>query len=482
MEKILLINPNRMKPLIAPLGLELVCGSLERAGYQLELFDLALYGKDYEKKLLEKIAELKPYIIGISIRNLDDCYFLSQKFLLGPIKTLVRKIKKHSKASIVLGGVGYSLSPNAVLDYLSSDFGIAGDGEDSFPLLVSALLKGKGLEGVAGLISKDFQAKDPAIADFYQERCSRSYVDNLFYFQKGGQGSIETKRGCDGKCIYCADPVAKGRKIRLRSPDAVVEELEELVKLGVNIFHSCDSEFNRPIFHSYQVLEGIISKGLEKKIGLYAYCSPHPFDEELAHLFSRAGGIGINFGADSGSAQILENLGRDHNPDDIAKAVSYCKKYKIRVMLDLLLGGPGETRKTIRETVNLMKKIKPDRVGISFGVRVFNRTPLCEYLQKQGSFEDNPEVIGKKENNPELMYPVFYLPEGLQKDGVSFIEELVSNDLMFLLPFGKKTRNYNYNQNLFLEKLIKKGARGAYWDILLCAEKKRKETNSSLYV
>jgi len=60
--------------------------------------------------------------------------------------------------------------------------------------------------------------------------------------------------------------------------------------------------------------------------------------------------VGINFGVDSGDAKILRRLKRAHTPEDIEQAVSLCKENDIRVMLDLLLGAPGETRESLAQT------------------------------------------------------------------------------------------------------------------------------------
>jgi tRNA A37 methylthiotransferase MiaB len=59
-------------------------------------------------------------------------------------------------------------------------------------------------------------------------------VDNRRYFSEGGMGNIETKRGCAKRCIYCADPLGKGDKVRCRSPKSVADEVEGLLAMGIN--------------------------------------------------------------------------------------------------------------------------------------------------------------------------------------------------------------------------------------------------------
>ena len=69
----------------------------------------------------------------------------------------------------------------------------------------------------------------------------RRVFDNKRYEQFGAMVGIETKRGCSQKCIFCADPVAKGTRIRLRPPEVVVQELQDLLEQGVSWLHLCDS-------------------------------------------------------------------------------------------------------------------------------------------------------------------------------------------------------------------------------------------------
>lgn len=145
----------------------------------------------------------------------------------------------------------------------------------------------------------------------------RDAVDNQRYLAEGGMGNIETKRGCDRSCIYCADPVAKGRTVRVRDPRAVVDEIEVLMHQGVDVFHTCDSEFNLPIEHATAVCEETVRRKLGRRLRWYAYMSPKPFTPAFASLLKRAGCAGINFGVDSGSDAMLRRLGRDFSAEDI---------------------------------------------------------------------------------------------------------------------------------------------------------------------
>ena len=152
-------------------------------------------------------------------------------------------------------------------------------------------------------------------------------------------------------CIYCADPVSKGRRVRLRPAALVVEELAALLSMGIDTFHSCDCEFNLPVEHAQDVCHAIIARGLGERLRWYAYCSLTPFDADTAVLFRRAGCAGIDFGADSGNAGMLRRLGRHFGPEDLLATARACRHAGIPFMYDLMMGGPGETRETVRDSL-----------------------------------------------------------------------------------------------------------------------------------
>jgi radical SAM superfamily enzyme YgiQ (UPF0313 family) len=285
-------------------------------------------------------------------------------------------------------------------------------------------------------------------------------VDNRRYFREGGQAGIETKRGCPGRCIYCADPIAKGRRTRTRPPQAVVDELERLLEQGIDHMHTCDSEFNLPESHAGEVCKEINRRGLGDRLRWYAYCSPVPFSPELANLMHRAGCVGINFGVDNGDESMLRNLRRDFVPDDILKAVRLCREAGIAVMLDLLLGSPGETEESITRTIELMKCAEPDLVGVALGVRVYPGTRLAELVMSE-PFAD------ELASGDDPLEPLFFIEPRIASFAFDLLNKLIGDDRrFFFFDPSRPERNYNYNANQRLADAIKVGYRGAYWDIL----------------
>jgi len=462
--KVLLVNTNQMKPAIAPIGLDYLADSIISAGHEPKLLDLC-FSDDISSDIKAAIHDFVPDIIGVSIRNTDDCYFSGGAFFLPGIKQMINLIKKEFDAPIILGGVGFSIAPKAIMEYCGVDYGIAGAGEQPIAQFLNAYEKNASLECVYNLL----QRKNGAIVrnfnsqgEAYKHPRRRAFVNNAHYFSEGGQAGIETKCGCNMKCIYCAELAAKGSHILLRTPNLIVDEIKTLLAQGIDHFHTCDCEFNIPGNHAKEVCRAIINAGLGDKIRWYAYCSITPFDTEMADLFKRAGCAGVDFGADSGNDAMLKRLGRHFKSDDLITTAKLCHDYGIPFMYDLLIGGPDETRETVRQTIDLMRVIDADRVGVSMGVRVYQGTAMADYIR-----DHRPHLHGAKEDNPDFLKPVFYISPDLGDRIVSYLHELVGDDHRFFLPSNEEVEsNYNYNDNTILVNAIKDGARGAYWDIL----------------
>jgi radical SAM superfamily enzyme YgiQ (UPF0313 family) len=468
--RVLLVNTNRMKPAIAPIGLDYLYDVLLAEGHEVCLLDLC-FSEDALRDIDESIASFDPEVVGVSVRNTDDCYFSGQAFFLPEIKQFTNRLRQSTSAPIVLGGVGFSVSPWAVMDFLGVDYGIAGEGEISFPLLLRALCGLLDWGEVPNLICKangGLVQTRRQFADLNKLPVrSRSLVDNARYFREGGQAGFETKRGCAMKCIYCADPVAKGRLTRLLPAEMVVREIRVLLDQGIDHFHTCDSEFNLPADHAKDVCRAVIDAGLGDKIRWYAYCSVTPFDDEMAGLFKESGCAGVDFGADSGCDAVLQSLGRHFRAVDLEETARLCRKHRIPFMCDLLIGGPGETRETIRETIDLMRRIDADCVGVAMGVRIYEGTALARQVLSEGDMASNPNLYVSKFDNPHFLKPVFYVSPTVGAGIVDYLRDLVGGDKRFFLPSNEVAlENYNYNDNPILVNAIRDGARGAYWDIL----------------
>jgi len=470
--KVILINFNRLFPPIAPLALDYLGSALEEAGIEPYLADLAWTQEPY-RFLKDTIKKDGPFVLAaVTVRNLDDSSFLSRNFFLPEIRDLVSWLQKEGNLPVVLGGCGFSILPAEVLQYCGADYGIWGDGEETLPLLAAGLQQGIEVTALPGLLyhrGGRVRYNYPRFVTLPEKGylSRRSLVDNHRYFVRGGQGNLETKRGCSGSCVYCADPLARGRGERLRSPRHVVEEFRNLLDRGIDCFHLCDAEFNRPTFHAEEICRALIDSGVSEKISWYVYCSPEPFSGELAYLMKKAGCAGINFGVDSANEEMLSRLGRDHNQHSLKEMARHCHQQRIPFMIDLLIGGPGETSETVAESIEFVKNLDPLAVGISLGIRIYRGTPLEHELRSRVFSPTADFLYGKVKDNENFLQPVYYLAPGIGEDAYSYLNELIGDDPRFFsLADPRKDRDYSYTENQVLMEAIEQGHRGAFWHIL----------------
>jgi len=468
--EVLLINTNRLRPTVGPVGLDYAADYLEMRGFETRLLDLC-FEADTLAALDLALSNTSPLLVGMTLRNTDDCYLASGDDFVPAFASLVAEVRRRTDAPIVIGGGGYSLFPEPILSATCADYGIAGDGEVALGELATRIATGDDSHDVPGLVWREgggWRRNPPWTGDVSKLPCRRrALVDNERYLREGGQCGLETKRGCDRGCIYCADPVAKGRRVRPRLREQVADEFETLVARGIDYFHLCDSEFNVPVEHAQAVCEELTRRALAERARWYTYATPADFTSQLAAAMRTAGCVGVNFGVDSADDRMLAALGRDFGVMHVAEAARACKQAGLVCMFDLLLGGPGETRQSVARTIEKMKRISPDRVGVSLGVRIYPGTQLASLVAASGPLETNPNVRGSVGENQDLLKPVFYLSAELGEDIEQYVADLVGGDERFFFPTPDAgTEAYNYNDNDRLVEAVRQGYRGAYWDIL----------------
>lgn len=458
-----LVNTNRIKPPIAPIGLDYVAEALHAAGHRVRVLDLCWH-EDWASAIADFFNRTAVGLVGVTLRNTDDCAFTSRQSFLGDFATMVKTIRNYTDGLIVMGGVGFSVMPEYILTLCRADLGVTGDGEFPLSTLANRVEAGEPWTDVEGLVFYDNGTwhRNPASTTPLTRlpTMSRRWLDNRRYFREGGQAGFETKRGCACNCVYCVDPLAKGNRVRLRPAEHVAQEVGCLLEQGIDHFHTCDSEFNLPPDHAYEVCGALIRNGLGSRMRWYAYCSPASFSPELACKMRDAGCVGINFGADSGDPRMLKRLRRNYDRKAILSAASACRTAGMTVMFDLLLGSPGETRESIVSTIELMKSAAPDRVGIALGVRVYEGTELSDKIAGKNG---RGGVTGGSDPSD----PRFFLEPAVAPFASQLLNELIGEDERFLFfdPL-QPDRNYNYNANDRLVEAIRQGYRGAYWDIL----------------
>lgn len=463
MAKVALINSNRMQPPISPIGLEYVAEAVHAAGHKVHILDLC-WPDDWQAAIHDFFSDIEYDLIGITLRNTDDCFMSSRQSFIQLFVDMVQHVRSCSDAPIIAGGPGFSTMPEAIMQLGHLDAGVWGDGEFVFPQIAERIDQRTKWHDLPNLIVSNNGNCITNQRELYPldtlPPMKRLWMDNVRYFNQGGQLGIETKRGCPCQCTYCADPIAKGKQLRLRPPSDVVNELQSMLGQGIDHFHTCDSEFNLPIRHARELCDEIIRRGLGDSMRWYAYCAPKPFTSELAQKMRKAGCVGINFGADHGDQTMLKRLRRAFSPQDIIDTVTMCQNAGIVVMLDLLLGTPGENSDSIQQTIEVMKRSKAEKIGVSLGVRLYPHTEITDEILKENA-KLNPSEV----NN--LYNPAFYIDKAIEMEAPGIIRNAIGVDPRFF--FSDPTcadKDYNYNDNTILTNAIQNGYRGAYWDIL----------------
>jgi radical SAM superfamily enzyme YgiQ (UPF0313 family) len=414
---VLLINPNRLRPRVPPIGLDYLHDFLVKQGHAVLFFD---FGIQAPGKLIPLIKREDPDVIGISVRNLDDVNLVRKREFVTPIKKLIFSVRKISNAKVVLGGIGFSFMPHELMKETGADFGIVGDGELTFPKLLENL---DHPEGVPNLLYKSKnggaqtrQTKSSLCPIHELPVFQRSLIDYKKYQQKGSFFSIQTKRGCNHHCIYCPEPQITGRRIRTRPPESVIEELKILTSYGIrdNLFF-VDSEFNVKTDHAYAVAGAICDSGLD--IRWCCSMTPANVDPALLRVMKRAGCNMIIWSMDSASEKMLHRLGKGFSVSDIMKVTRYCNAIDLPYCLALLFGGPGESFRTIDETYRNLAGNRAGFVAVSAGIRIYPKTALYEISIKEH------EISGAT----NLLYPVYYKQDRVKTDFLPHIRGKFSN-------------------------------------------------------
>lgn len=405
--RVLLISSNieQITMPVLPMGLAGIAAAAEKVGHEVRLLNLLV--RDDSRQLIKKaVQDFEPELIGISVRNIDDQCRENPRFLLEPVKEVVRSCRAFSSAPIVLGGAGYTIFPRRALDYLGADLGIRGEGEQAFLRLLDRLQHNADITEVPGLVLPDRGAGE-----------SVELIRNLDEFPLPGPEKLslppswngqqlwvplQTRRGCPMQCSYCSTPAIEGKIMRRRSPDQVVKAISRFVAAGFTHFYFVDNTFNLPASYAKDLCDRFIESSLDIKWRCILY--PRKIDAELVEKMARAGCVEVALGFESGSPQILQSLNKKFLPEEVHRIAELLQKYGIQRMGFLMFGAPGESRDTVLESLAFAEALNLEAMKITTGIRIYPNTALAQTALHE-------EVITPETN---LLYPTFYLAPGLE--------------------------------------------------------------------
>jgi lipid biosynthesis B12-binding/radical SAM protein len=432
---------------VYPLGLSMVAASLINSGCDVEQFDFLASNRSGED-LVRRIKEFNPDIVGISIRNIDNVNLLNEQRYIDTVKGIVEDVRSVSQAKIVLGGSAFSIMPEEILKEVKADFGIVGEGESLILDFVKSI-KNKDIPKDKILRSAPRLVGTQIPSACYDERMMQ------FYLKSGNVASVQTKRGCVHKCIYCSYPVLEGSKIRSREPKAVVDDIEVLRdKHGAKYIFFTDSVFNDDQKDYLNVLKEMESRRIN--IPWTAFFKPSKIREEELALMQETGLKAAEIGADAPSDITLKKLGKSFLFKDIIECNDLFVKFNIATAHYFMFGCPGETKETVIEGINNIKGLKKTASFMFMGIRILPDTFLAKLAEDEG-------VIKKGQ---DLFEPVYYIAPGLNR---KWLEDTLTEAF-------KGMRNCVFPPDALdssLAFLHKLGYSGSLWDMLIPGNAKR---------
>ncbi|VGO12051.1 Tryptophan 2-C-methyltransferase [Pontiella desulfatans] len=398
--KILLISTNwETSPYpVYPIGMGMVAAALKRAGHQVELFDFLQSGCSFDA-LKERVAAVRPDVVGLSLRNIDNVNAVNEHRYIDSVKQIAESVRQTSPAPIILGGSAFSIMPEEILAKVGADYGVVGEGEVLMCSFMELLEAGQ-LPAERILRAPQNLEKDAIPSAYYEP----AMVD--YYMAHGKTISIQTKRGCDKHCIYCSYPFLEGRNFRMRNAVDVVDDIERLVadREDSYIFF-VDSVFNdnggnyRDIVHEMHRRELCIP--------WTAYISPGgELDDEMFALMKATGFDAAEIGADAASDIALKGIGKDFTWQDVIDCNDLFRRHGITTAHYYMFGGPGETKETVLEGIENIRNLEQTANFMFMGIRILPGTGLMKIAQREGLVTDKTDIVE----------PIYYISKEVDRD------------------------------------------------------------------
>jgi anaerobic magnesium-protoporphyrin IX monomethyl ester cyclase len=354
--KILLINPPYpvCESLTMPLGLLYLASRLEQESHAVRLEDLQLCSSP-AARLRKTLRQFQPDIVGVTSFSMN----------LHAAGRLLRTVKTTCpEALTVWGGAHVSFDDTAVLRQNPwADVVVRGEGEETLLDVAGRRARKRGMEGVAGTTWKNADGEicrnppRPFQPDIDRWPRPAWHLLRLSQYRAFGDGaSLLTSRGCPHRCVFCVGRKMIGARGRFREPAAVVDEMEAWTGLGFRRIRVEDDLFTFRRERAISICREIVGRGFPAR--WRAYARVDTVDPELLEWMSQAGCERLLFGAESGSPEILKRIRKGITPEQTRRAVEMTRKAGIGVLASFVLGLPGETPETLRQTVGFADSLE----------------------------------------------------------------------------------------------------------------------------
>ncbi len=367
-----------------PLGLLAVATEVNPR-HSLQILDTTVKDMPLED-VIDSVAEKSPDILGVSIvtRRLYPAYWVIQR-----VKERLPKIK------IVVGGPHVNYFPKETMELSFIDYALAGFCEKSFPQLVEAIDKGEKEEDLKAVPNLYYRRNNqivntpavemPIILDGipFPNRRLINLHDYYTAADKEPMTTVYSSRGCPNQCVYCD---VQEKKWYYRTAKNVVDEFEEIAKMGIKLIHIFDDTFNIDRQRVIDICKEIIRRNL--KIKWATRGRVFPFDEEMADLFKKSGGVRWHIGVETLDPEIMKYIKKGITIPQIENFFKICRKYKIETMAYFIIGFPAETEEYRRRLYDEVMKLKLTYVFFN----ILCPLPKTEYyhsLLRDGVFKND---------------------------------------------------------------------------------------------
>lgn len=331
------------------------------------------------KKWAEEILAKNADIIGFNIWSTNRLQTLE----------LVRLIReKDPNKLIVFGGPEAVLGLNLFRDLDEPDVIVKGEGERAFLEIIRQYRKTGSVKDIAGtLIRENGKLKESAPRVEIEDLDSLPFPDfsdyelDKYLFQ--GHIPISFGRGCVWKCGFCTVENSWD-KFRTRSASSVFEEIKLRMKeLDVKKFVNADPSLNQDLDMLAELARLMIAEGIQVEWEGMAQIKP-AMDAEYLKNLNRSGCVLMNYGVESGSAKVLRLMRKPYTPEEAFQVIKDTCEAGIKVVMNFVVGYPGETEKEFQETLDFIYSVKDYVFNIAHGhpCLIVPESPLYRYPEK----------------------------------------------------------------------------------------------------
>lgn len=329
------------------LGVAGIAAYLRESGFEVVILDPQVEELD-ARELAEKVVDAAPGYVGLPAYT-EEIHDAAE---------IARQVKSISpKITTVVGGYHVSALPDETLEEFNAfDIGVIGEGELPFVEIAD----GAPLEEVAGVA---FRAKNgpivvnPARVEYPPLDTYPTPAWDLYDLKPyNHRVPVEALRGCPFSCPFCFKAVC--RKIRYKTPERILEEVEALLTAYGPCLFGFTSSGTFPVNreHALAVCNGIIERGWRLKWGTAARIDL--LDEELLRAMKASGCCYMNLGVESGDPEVLARCQKGITLELVETVVKLCHRMGIETDLNFILGLPGETRQSLRNTRRFAARLR----------------------------------------------------------------------------------------------------------------------------